>query len=203
MGIFPSTARESHAVRQTARFANGDTDSALVIEAQRGQSWAMEALLRRHLAHANAVAFTIIGPDADREDVVQECMVSAARSINKLKTPSAFGAWLAAIVISAARKKFRRRLERTLLLTADSELTETAIQAVPARTTPPDVYAEWKALGVVLGTLTQESRVALLLKRVDGFSLDEIAQQMNLSVSTVKRRICAAQQVLDAVDRGA
>src|SRR6266404_5186804 len=85
------------------------SDAALVIEAQRGSTWAMGTLLRRHVPRVHAIALALIGRDADIDDLVQESFAQAVQSIGKLKAPSAFGSWLSAIVVSTAGKTFRRR----------------------------------------------------------------------------------------------
>jgi RNA polymerase sigma-70 factor (ECF subfamily) len=175
------------------------TDAALVIEAQRGESWAMEALFRRHLRRVNAV----VGRDDDRDDVVQECFVEAVQSLRSLRSPWAFGPWLSAIATRTSWRMFRRRRKQKHARVINRELAERELLNVQASTASPEVSADLRAIHGVLETLHDESRVALLLRRVEGLRLDEIAERMHLSVSTVKRRLCAAQLVLDAVDRDA
>ena len=63
--------------------------------------------------------------------------------------------------------------------------------------TPPDVAAELRALYSILEQLPAEARVALVLRRVEGLTLPEIAEQMHLSLATVKRRIQAAEALLE------
>jgi RNA polymerase sigma-70 factor (ECF subfamily) len=63
---------------------------------------------------------------------------------------------------------------------------------------PPDVAAELKAIYALLHTLPVEMHIALVLRRVEGLSVDQIAEQMRLSVSTVKRRLSAAEVQLAA-----
>jgi RNA polymerase sigma-70 factor, ECF subfamily len=171
------------------------TDTALVLEAQRGESWAMEALFRRYLPCVNAV----VGRDYERDDVIQECFVEALQSFGTLRSPWAFGPWLSAVATRTSWRMFRRRRKQKRV--ANRDLAERELQNMQAPTASPEVSADLQSICGVLESLHDESKVALLLRRVEGLKLEEIAERMSLSVSTVKRRLCAAQLVLDAVDR--
>jgi len=182
---------------------DGSTDAALVVEAQKGETWAMEALLRRHRRRVNALALTLMGKDAEFDDLVQESFTQAVQSINKLNAPSAFASWLCSIVVSTASKTFRRRHLLTRLGLLSRDTVEMEIENVTAPTASPEVTADLRAVYAAVEGLQSESRDALLLRRVEGLRLDEIAERMNLSVSTVKRRLHVAQEMLDTVSRPA
>src|SRR5262249_42743562 len=150
----------------------------------------------RHLRHVKAVAVALAGNDSERDDLVQESLLQAVQSINDLRAPLAFRPWLSAIVARSASMMFRRRRRRAWF--ADHAAAENALRNLPAQTASPEVFADLETLRTALGRLKVESRDALLLRRVEGFTLNEIAERMNLSVATVKRRLCAAKMVLDA-----
>jgi RNA polymerase sigma-70 factor (ECF subfamily) len=67
------------------------------------------------------------------------------------------------------------------------------VDEVVSRSAPPDIAAELRAVYGLLGALPVEERVALVLRRVERLEVPEIAAQMQLSVSTVKRRLQAAE----------
>jgi DNA-directed RNA polymerase specialized sigma24 family protein len=58
---------------------------------------------------------------------------------------------------------------------------------------PPDVAAELRALYAAIERFPAEERIALILRRVEGFALRQIAEHMNSSESTLKRRLRAAE----------
>jgi RNA polymerase sigma-70 factor (ECF subfamily) len=171
----------------------------LVIEAQNGNGRALEALLRRQLHLVNALAAALVGRDSERDDLVQECLLQVVRSIDQLREPRAFHSWLSAILGRSAVKMFRDRLRRSRYL--DRAVTEDALENLPARMNSLEMSANLNALRGALDFLDAESRDALLLRRVEGFTLDEIADRMSLSLATVKRRLLGAKAFLDALER--
>lgn len=176
---------------------NGPTDAALVIQAQRGAVEALEMLCRRHAPRVRALALALLGKDSDLDDLVQDSFTQAIQSLHKLKVPAAFASWLSAIVVGTAHKIFRRRhlLARLGLLNRDPA----DLEGLVARTASPEISVELKAAYAAVDRLNDEWRTAFLLRRVEGFRLDEIAAQLNVSLSTVKRRLGAADQVIGAV----
>jgi RNA polymerase sigma-70 factor (ECF subfamily) len=172
------------------------TDAVLVRQAQGGTTSALEALFRRHRPRVTGLAFTLMGRNADVEDLVQDSFAQALQSLDKLKEPAAFASWLTAIVVGTANKTFRRRhlLMRLGLWSHDPE----EMDRLAARTASPEIAAELRAVSAVVNSLQTESRIALLLRRVEGMRLEDIATMMKLSLSTVKRRLGVAEQILDA-----
>ncbi len=83
---------------------------------------------------------------------------------------------------------------------ADHEVAEVALENWPAQTASPEVLVDLRTLHTALEGLEGESRDALLLRRVEGLTLDEIAERMDLSVATVKRRLDAAKVFLGRIE---
>jgi RNA polymerase sigma-70 factor, ECF subfamily len=167
------------------------TDAALVLAAREGQEWAREALFRRYARLALGLSYRIMPYDADIDDLVQDSFLYAFESLDRLSNPQAFQAWLSSIVVRTAGKRLRRRkLQLRLGLRSHQHIDA---DEVIARTAPPDVAAELRAVYGVLEQLPVEERIALVLRRVERLEIPEIAQHMGLSVSTVKRRLAAAE----------
>src|SRR5882724_3287512 len=126
------------------------SDAALVVDAQGGSSWAIATLVRRHLARVQAFARMLLGPDAEIDDVVQEAFAQVVRSINKLKSPPAFGSWVFAIVGGTVGRALRhqRLLKRHGL--GGGETLPVELESVSARTLSPEVAAD---LPTVLGAI--------------------------------------------------
>ena len=185
------------ALRGVAAFA-GPSDAALVVAARAGEKWAQEALFRRHSRMVNGLAFRLIGRDEDIDDLVQDSFLSALRGLDRLANPQAFASWLGSIVVRTAHKLLRRR--RLMTRVGLRRSTPLDVELLLAPGAPPGAAAELKQVYGVLEALPPEARIALVLHRVDGLSIPDVAEQMALSVSTVKRRLTIAQQALDRLD---
>jgi RNA polymerase sigma-70 factor (ECF subfamily) len=170
------------------------TDAALVIAARGGEKWAQEALFRRHARLLNGLAYRLLGRDEDVDDLVQEAFLAALRSLGSLENPQAFSAWLCSIMVRTAHKTLRRRSMLTRL--GIRRGTPIDPDEVVSRTAPPDVRAELAAIYAVLDRMQPEVRLSLILHRVEGLSVPEVAERMELSVSTVKRRLAVAEKRL-------
>lgn len=175
---------------------SSEPDAALVLAAQCGVDGALQELFRRHRPRVTALARNLMGRDSDVDDLVQDTFAQALQSLDKLREPAAFAGWLSAIVVGTANKNFRRRHLLTRLGLWGQRPND--VERLVATTASPELSAELRSVSAVVNSLQSESRVALLLRRVEGMRMEDIASFMNLSLSTVKRRLGAAEQALDA-----
>ena len=177
------------------RSGAGPTDAALVVAARAGESWAQEALFRRHARMALGLAHRLLPRDEEVDDIVQDCFVSALKRLGSLDNPQAFAAWLGSIVVRTVGKRLRRRRLMTRLgLRAPEEIDP---DAIAAPSVPGDVAVELRRMYAVVSALPAQARIALVLRRVDGLEVPDIARRMGLSLSTVKRRLKMAEELLE------
>ncbi|HEY8946979.1 MAG TPA: sigma-70 family RNA polymerase sigma factor [Polyangiaceae bacterium] len=173
----------------------GPTDAALVVAARAGESWAQEALFVRYGKYVLGLSHRLLAHPAEAEDLAQDAFVQAFTRLDSLKNPQAFAAWLGRIVVHTAHKRLRRRRLLARLGLARAEPTDP--DALVSPNAPADVASDLKRLYAVLNELGAEERIALVLRRVEGLGLSEIAEQMDVSLATVKRRLVAAEARLN------
>jgi RNA polymerase sigma-70 factor (ECF subfamily) len=179
------------------RSGAGPSDAALVIAARAKEPWAMEALFQRFAPMVNGLAYRLLGRDSEVDDVVQESFVQALDHLDSLKEPQAFASWLSSIVVRTVSKLLRRRkLLGRLGLRRTSDPID--VDAIVGKAVPPDAATELRAIYAVIDEMPIDVRVPLLLRRVEGLALEEIAQQTGKSLATVKRRIADGEARLDA-----
>ena len=169
----------------------GPTDAALVVAARAGEAWAQEALFQRHARLAFGLAHRFLPRELDVDDLVQDAFLYAFQHLSGLENPQAFSAWLGSIVVRTAGKRLRRK--RLLTRLGLARFAPIDLEAVVARTAPPDVAAELRALYAVIDRFPADERIALILRRVEGFEIPQIAVYMSISESTVKRKLRAAE----------
>ncbi len=170
-------------------------DEALVDAALRGEPWAAEALFRRHARRINGLAMRLIGRDADVDDLVQDTFASAFSSLGTLQDPRAFGSWVAAILVRTTNKLIRkRRLLRRLGLGRGSLAID--LDSLTGPTVPQDHAIELRRVYALAQELPAQLRIPLLLRRVEGMPLAEIAELCGASLATIKRRVEQGEEFL-------
>jgi RNA polymerase sigma-70 factor (ECF subfamily) len=145
---------------------------------------------------ASGLALRLLGRDDELDDLVQDSFVAALKGLDGLKEPQAFAGWLASIVVRTAHKRLRRRrLARKLGLYRPEALD---VDALVSHTAPPDAVIELRALYSLIEDLPTRVRIPLVLRRVEGHSLDEIASLTGASLATVKRCVAEGEDRLAA-----
>jgi len=180
------------------RAADAEPSTAmLVAEARRGQTSACRKLYDRYRSAVNQTAGRLALTAADADDLVQEAFATAFDQIDRLRDPTAFGAWVRAMVVRSAAKRLRRhRLARHLGFVSFS--TPTADSSSTNLVSPElETFATLAQVQRALADLPRDAGVALVLHRVEGLTIREIAEQMGISEPTVKRRIKQASQALE------
>ncbi len=188
------------AVDPPTRSGAGPSDAALVLAARAGEEWAKEALFRRHARAVNGLAFRLMGRDADVDDLVQDSFVFAFTRLGSLQDPQAFAAWLRSIAVRTASKVMRKRrlLERLGLRRRGDPID---LDATAARAAGPDVVAELHRTYELLERLPAGERIALVLQRIEGLTLQEVADTMEISLATAKRRLESGERALHHLAR--
>lgn len=187
----------SSAKQVSTKSGAGPTDAALVIAARGGEEWAFEALFRRHANLVFGLTYRLMPRDSEVDDIVQDVFSVAFERLGTLQNPQAFSAWLGSIVVNTVSKRLRRRrlLERLGIRSSETCDPDQVISPVA----PAETATELKVVYRFLERLPTEQRVALVLRRVEGLEIAQIAEHMGISVSTVKRRLTAAEARLERV----
>jgi RNA polymerase sigma-70 factor, ECF subfamily len=171
------------------------SDVVLVRAAQDGAPWAQEALFKRYASMVSGLAFRLLGRDDGVDDLIQETFAQALAGLHRLQTPETFGSWLGSIVVRTASKVLRtRRLLRRLGFGVGEAID---VEALVSPTAPPDAAAELRAIYRTVEGLPPKLRVPLVLRRVEGATMEEIARMTGTSLSTAKRRLFEAESRLD------
>jgi RNA polymerase sigma-70 factor (ECF subfamily) len=168
----------------------------LLQRARAGDARAFEDLARQAEAALFRHVLRIVGTTAEAEDIVQDALFSAWRSIGSFQGGS-FRAWIFRIATNRSIDviRARRRRGELPLEPAEGDDVEWA-EPVAQGPDPSEVASHGEALAIVEAALAQvapEQRAALLLRDVEGFSYEEIAQITASEIGTVKSRIHRAR----------
>jgi RNA polymerase sigma-70 factor (ECF subfamily) len=151
-------------------------------------------LFARYARLVLGLAQRVLAGRDEAEDLAQDVFVHALSRLDTLDNPQAFAAWICTIVVRTASKRLRRQRMLVRLGLRTPHVVDP--DALIAPNTPADAAAELQEVYGALSQLPAEERIALVLRRVEGMELAEVAERMNLSLATVKRRLTAAEQRL-------
>jgi RNA polymerase sigma-70 factor (ECF subfamily) len=178
---------------------SGLDDRKLVSRAQREDHVAFAELIRRHQNRVFAVAGRILHQKEDVEDVAQQSFVKAYFSLKRFDQRAAFTTWLYKITVNECWDLLRKKKVRPLIYEAELN-EEQAVQytgtgAKAANSSGIlDQLENRERVERLLEVLDERDRVMLILKEVEGFSIEEIAEIMELNGNTVKVRLFRARR---------
>jgi RNA polymerase sigma-70 factor, ECF subfamily len=167
--------------------------SALV----RGASWAAEEAWNRYSSMVYDLLQRGLGPEADLDDAVQEVFLRLFHRVKTLRDATSLRSFVFSVAVRVLRWQLRRRMVRRWVGLSDSgDLPEVGQQPVDAeaREALRRVYA-------IFEKLTPADRTLFILRQTEEMSLPEIARAVDLSLSTVKRRLArTTRRVLRQVE---
>lgn len=167
------------------------TDEELARAAKGGDALAYDALVRRYLRPAMALAWQYTRRVEDAEDVVQEAFHRAVRALGSYDDRRAFGAWFYSIVRNTARSalgKDRRRAALAPLTALESE--------PPARRVVDPVLAG--DIEQAVEALAPMQQACIRLCDVEGFSSIEAGRMLGIGEGTVRTHLHRARKQLRA-----
>lgn len=172
------------------------SDTELVRRARALDSWAEEAIYRRYAAMILGMSKRLLADTAEAEDVTQDTFARAFQSLAQLREPERLRQWLTQIAVSKVHRRFRRRKLLRALGLADST-SDATLEQLASTNCSQETRTELALLAKALDKLSALERVAWMLRHVEGLPLEEIAQECECSLATVKRRIVAAGERIE------
>ena len=159
-----------------------------------------EQALRAHLAAAHHLARWLTRTQADAEDALQEAVLRAFRSFDRLR-PASPRAWLLHIVRNCCYD-LRKRRERDGEATFEEEAlppdAASPVLGTPAENPETRLLrmADARALESALRDLVPEYREVFLLREIEGLAYKEIAEVAGVPIGTVMSRLSRARAQL-------
>jgi RNA polymerase sigma-70 factor (ECF subfamily) len=196
----PQTAAAGAASRGSVAGSCGALDDReLVRIAQRGDQEAYEELIRRHQSRVFAVARSVLRRKEDVEDVSQQVFVKAYFSLKRFDQRAAFSTWLYKITVNECWDLLRKRKARPLVYEADFSEEQTREYAASeneqaAGADASERLAAREQVERLLEHVEERDRLMLVLKEVEGFSVEEIGKALGLNANTVKVRLFRARK---------
>jgi RNA polymerase sigma-70 factor (ECF subfamily) len=189
-----------------SRREKGEEERQLVRLAQSGEEAAFEELIRRHQQRVFGLVSGILRRREDVEDVVQQVFLKVFVSLKRFDQRAAFSTWLYKISVNECWDYLRKKKVRPLVYEADlSEEQVSRLDGVVSADQQPasssDRAEARDLLERMMEKLPEQDRELLVLKEVEGFSVQELAEILDLNVNTVKVRLFRARARLMDVYR--
>lgn len=162
--------------------------SQRVREAQQGDAAAFREIFHGYCGRLKQYAFRLTGNREEAEDIVQEAMIKAYRSLGRLKRPEQFNAWIFRIVTNTVKDRPRQLWNQVVSL--DDEV------CAGVRDTLAGPEDEVVLLRALIDRLSPRLQAACLLFYTEGFSCRETGKIMGTTEGTVRVLLCQARQKL-------
>ncbi|MDX6405609.1 MAG: polymerase sigma-70 factor, subfamily [Blastocatellia bacterium] len=166
---------------------------------RRGEVAAFEQLVSEHTGDVYALLYRLTADPEEARDLSQETFLRAFQSISRFRGDANLKTWIYRIAINQARNRWRwwrrRKRDVTVSLDATDDRHEQPLSATLRNEDAIDPEQETLAreregqLRKALLGVRQSYREAVILRDVEGFSYEEVANTLEISIGTVKSRI--------------
>jgi RNA polymerase sigma-70 factor (ECF subfamily) len=181
------------------RPSEADNQDALIERSRRGDLDAFNALVIAYQRQVYNLCLRMLGAPQPAEDAAQDAFLAAFAAVSRFRRGN-FRAWLLRIAANACYDELRRRRSRPQapLEPAESDGRPAGEPAAGGET--PEERAERsevaRAIEAGLASLPADQRLARVLRDIQGFAYEEIAEATGASLGTVKSRIARGRAAL-------
>ena len=160
-------------------------DQALIQQAQTGNKNAFTTLYQMHQGRVRSLVAKYAQDADDLEDLQQTVFVKAFLGIERFRGDAAFTTWITRIAINVGTTHLRSlRTQRNKQTKLEQQLPEHMPTITPEQTTLNKEQQQWVKRGI--RALPKPQRRAVWLRYIKEFSYQEIVQELNVPLGTVK-----------------
>ena len=174
-------------------------DEEVVARVRAGESALFEVLMRRYNQRVYRVARSILGSDAEAEDVMQEAYVRAFTHLDQFEGRAAFSTWLTKIAVHEALARHRRSARFEALESpmgaGDDEPPGPKARAAAGPNPEREMFDQEirTLLEAAIDALPADHRSVFTLREVEGLDTAETARCLDVSEDVVKTRLHRAR----------
>ncbi len=184
--------------------ANAKKDFMLVLRAKDGDQKAYTALMQRYTDSLYFLALKIVNNKDDAMDLTVETFAKAFENIEKYKPDFAFSTWIFQIATNNCIDFIRKKRLNVVSLQSLTEeyRNDRQLQVISDILNPEETSIkkeESEKLKNILEHLPQRYRTLIILKYYDEKSYEEISQQLDLPLGTVKAQLSRARELMSNI----
>ena len=175
---------------------NDNEPSRLVSECIAGNQAAIESLVRQYETGVFRLALSIVGDEADANEITQETFIAALKSLRTYQDKKSFKAWLYTIALNFSRSHLRKRKIIERLRTTVGVIFQVEKQK---QASPEDAVIRTEneaAIWAELNKLDERHRTVVVLRYFHELSISEISEIMEVNEGTIHSRLHTARERL-------
>ena len=170
----------------------------LIQKAQQGDAAAFNQVVSAYRRRILGTISRLIGRPEDVEDVAQEVFIRLYFSLGQLRTAEVFEPWLYRLTVNASYdylRKSRRRVESRMAdLSEQQVMMADAVAGSRIQNDESEKRRVRDTVHQLLSTVSEDDRILLTLKEVEGLSLKELEKIYNVNENALKVRLFRARQ---------
>lgn len=173
------------------------TDTELIALASSGDENAFRFLVERYQQQVRATVVGMLGEVPEADDVSQSVFIRFYQSLDKFRGESGLGTYLTRIAINLSLnelKRRKRRFQRFFSLQKEDKAME-----IPDESESPERMETRDLISQALRRLEPDFRAVVVLRLVEGHSVKETAEMLELPMGTVASRLARAQRKLKEI----
>ena len=197
---FPAVAGETN--RAKSKLDHRSTEeAALVRRVQAQDEMAFREVVERYQAKVFSIIYGILRNRNDAEDIAQQVFAKIYFSIKNFDFRSSLLTWIYKITVNECYDYLRKKRVRKLVYESDfsvedSQRMETSDPATDQAPAVDKRLAQHDLILKLLSKISEEDRSLILLKEVEGHSVEELAEMTGMNENTIKVKLFRARQKL-------
>ncbi len=181
-----------------------DDDAALVERCTRGDKNAFDTLVEKYYKKIYNLAYRFVGDPEEANDLAQEIFAAAYQNLTKFRGDAKFSTWLFQIATNRGKNRFKYLKRRGFFgnrgQAETDEERDSGQRAIPDNSTNPEDLLAGKQIQKIvqdaINELDADHKEIVILRDIEGFSYEEIAQILHLPEGTTKSRLHRARMVV-------
>lgn len=161
----------------------------LIKGCKKGKPKSQEALYQRFSAAMYGICLQYASSEDDAQDILQDGFIKVFAKLDQVKNPAAFPGWIRRLMINTALEKYRSQVILQRVDDVRGEIHEETDNGVFSDLTSEELVA-------LIQTLSPKYRMVFNLFAIEGFSHQEISDELGISVGTSKSNLSRARAIL-------
>jgi RNA polymerase sigma-70 factor (ECF subfamily) len=200
-GVLTFPASSSPARAKSRVDHRNSEEAALVRRVQAKDEIAFREIVERYQAKVFSIIYGILRNHNDAEDIAQQVFAKIYFSIKNFDFRSSLLTWIYKITVNECYDYLRKKRVRKLVYESDFSEEDAQrmqnIETASSQSPPVDTQLAQRDLAVkLLAKLSEEDRTLLLLKEVEGHSVEELSQMTGMNENTIKVKLFRSRQKL-------